>query len=169
MCFILATFGAVLKFLVKDCDPTTGNPESEDGYDDEYILEDLEITVADQIQKTKKSNFAAEWEAADSEGKFHILSNYKACDETFILFFVLFLDWVEAEDTFALSSVSSIQEAVNTVVKFLGFGAANATEKVSDSAKTHTLLCSGNFYFIIKSLTLQCSCEKITLHRLLRH
>lgn len=55
--------------MVKDCDPNTGEPDSEEGYDDEYMLEDLEITVADQIQKTKKNNFQVVWDAADSEGK----------------------------------------------------------------------------------------------------
>lgn len=68
--FSLATFGATLKFVVKDCDPTTGLPDSDEGYDDEYMLEDFEITVADQIQKTKVNNFAVAWDAADSEGEF---------------------------------------------------------------------------------------------------
>lgn len=63
------TFGATLKFIVKDCDPNTGEPDSDEGYDDEYILEDLEVTVADQIQKTTKSNFANAWAAADTDGK----------------------------------------------------------------------------------------------------
>lgn len=58
--------------MVKDCDPVTGEPDSEEGYDDEYMLEDLEITVADQIQKTKKNNFQVAWDAADSEGKSRI-------------------------------------------------------------------------------------------------
>lgn len=64
-----ATFGATLKFIVKDCDPSTGEPDSDEGYDDEYMLEDLEITVADQVQKTKKSNFATAWDSADTEGE----------------------------------------------------------------------------------------------------
>lgn len=69
-CFsILATFGATLKFSVKDCDPTTGQPDSDEGYDDEYMLEDLEVTVADQLQKTKKNNFMAAWDSSDTEGK----------------------------------------------------------------------------------------------------
>lgn len=66
---ILATFGATLKFSVKDCDPTTGQPDSDEGYDDEYMLEDLEVTVADQLQKTKKNNFMAAWDSSDTEGK----------------------------------------------------------------------------------------------------
>uniref|UniRef100_A0A1A9W9I9 Coatomer subunit gamma n=1 Tax=Glossina brevipalpis TaxID=37001 RepID=A0A1A9W9I9_9MUSC len=116
-----ATFGATLRFVVKDCDPSTGIPDSDDGYDDEYMLEDLEITVADQIQKTKKSNFQAVWDAADTE------------------------EWVEAEDTYSLSAVHTLQDAVNTIIKFLGLGPANLSEKVSEGTATHTLLCSGTF------------------------
>lgn len=63
-----ASFGATLKFIVKDCDPNTGEPDSDEGYDDEYMLEDLEISVADQVQKVTKSNFTNAWSAADSEG-----------------------------------------------------------------------------------------------------
>lgn len=66
---ILATFGATLRFVVKDCDPNTGEPDSDEGYDDEYMLEDIEISVADQIEKSRKSNFQALWDAADTEGK----------------------------------------------------------------------------------------------------
>jgi coatomer protein complex subunit gamma len=32
------------------------------------MLEDFEITVADQIQKTKVNNFAVAWDSADTEG-----------------------------------------------------------------------------------------------------
>uniref|UniRef100_A0A1B0G192 Coatomer subunit gamma n=1 Tax=Glossina morsitans morsitans TaxID=37546 RepID=A0A1B0G192_GLOMM len=116
-----ATFGATLRFVVKDCDPSTGIPDSDDGYDDEYMLEDLEITVADQIQQTKKSNFQAVWDAADTE------------------------EWVEAEDTYSLSAVQTLQDAVNTIIKFLGLGPANLSEKVAEGVATHTLLCSGTF------------------------
>lgn len=54
--------------MVKDCDPATGQPDSDEGYDDEYILEDLEVTVADQIQMNKTTNFSAAWDAAANEG-----------------------------------------------------------------------------------------------------
>jgi len=53
----VGAFGATLRFVVKDCDPVTGLPDSDDGYDDEYMLEDLEVTVADQIQRLKKNKF----------------------------------------------------------------------------------------------------------------
>ena len=32
------TINAVLKFVVKDCDPDTGLPDSDEGYDDEYVV-----------------------------------------------------------------------------------------------------------------------------------
>ncbi|BFF92658.1 coatomer subunit gamma [Drosophila madeirensis] len=117
----IATFGATLRFVVKDCDPNTGEPDSEEGYDDEYMLEDLEITVADQIQKSKKNNFQVSWDAADSE------------------------EWLQAEDTFVLSAVTTLQDAVNTIVKILGLGSANLSEKVPEGTHLHTLLCSGTF------------------------
>uniref|UniRef100_A0A1B0DBM5 Coatomer gamma subunit appendage Ig-like subdomain domain-containing protein n=1 Tax=Phlebotomus papatasi TaxID=29031 RepID=A0A1B0DBM5_PHLPP len=52
----VATLCATLKFIVKDCDPATGQPDSHEGYDDEYILEDLEITLADQWSITTQMN-----------------------------------------------------------------------------------------------------------------
>lgn len=57
--------------------------------------------------------------------------------------FPLCTEWVEAEDTFELSSVTSLQDAVNTILKFLGLAPANLSENVPDGAHTHTLLCSG--------------------------
>lgn len=60
--------------------------------------------------------------------------------QTIISFIV---EWVEAEDTYTLSSVNNIQDAVNTILKFLGLGAANSSEKVAEGTHSHTLLCSG--------------------------
>lgn len=39
------------------------------GYDDEYMLEDFDITVADQLQRVKKVNFGAVWDDADNKSK----------------------------------------------------------------------------------------------------
>ena len=58
----IGTVSATLKFVVKDCDPTTGEPDSDEGYPDEYVLEDLELTIADYVQRTMKANFGAAWE-----------------------------------------------------------------------------------------------------------
>ncbi|XP_031636649.1 coatomer subunit gamma [Contarinia nasturtii] len=116
-----ATFGATLKFIVKDCDPQTGEPDSDDGYDDEYMLEDLEISVADQVQKITKSNFSNAWSSAETDA------------------------WVELEDTYELSAVNTLQDAVNSIQKFLGLAADTGSGKVNQGVHTHTLLSSGIF------------------------
>lgn len=114
-------FGVTLKFTVKDCDPNTGIPDSDDGYSDEYILEDLEVTVSDQIQRVKKVNFNSAWENSNSEG------------------------YVEVEDTYALTTVPTLQEAVKNIIQFLGLMPAEGSERVADGASVHTLLCAGYF------------------------
>ncbi|KAI8619993.1 adaptin N terminal region-domain-containing protein [Chytriomyces sp. MP71] len=56
-----ATFGNTLKFVVKDCDPTTGEAD-EEGYEDEYLLEDLELITADFMLPTVTIDFYNKWE-----------------------------------------------------------------------------------------------------------
>jgi hypothetical protein len=50
----VATIPATLKFTVKDCDPTTGEPDSDEGYSDDYQLEDIDISVSDFVQRVMK-------------------------------------------------------------------------------------------------------------------
>lgn len=56
-----------------------------------------------------------------------------------------FAAWVEMEDTYELSAVSTLQDAVNTILKFLGLGADSGSGKVNQGVHTHTLLSSGEF------------------------
>ena len=42
----IASFQCVLKVVSKEVDPSTGEPE-EEGYEDEYVLEDLELGASD--------------------------------------------------------------------------------------------------------------------------
>lgn len=35
---VTASYSCTLKFVVKDCDPATGEPDDEEGYDDEYVV-----------------------------------------------------------------------------------------------------------------------------------
>lgn len=76
------TFSCTLKFIVKDCDPNTGEPDDE-GYEDEYVLEDVEVTVADHVQRVMKPNFSASWEEVGPEN--------------------------ELEDTYALSTMKTLE------------------------------------------------------------
>lgn len=48
--------------MVKDCDPTTGEADPE-GYQDEYQVEDIEVTTSDYIRPCYTSNFEQEFEA----------------------------------------------------------------------------------------------------------
>lgn len=56
----IASFQCVLKFMSKEVDPSTGEPE-EEGYEDEYSLEDLELSAADYVVPTYVT-FSSEWD-----------------------------------------------------------------------------------------------------------
>jgi len=112
----VATIPANLKFTVKDCDPVTGEPDSEDGYDDEYQLEDIDVTVADHVARVMKGNFGAAWEEIGAEH--------------------------EMEDTFQLP-FKTLEEAVKNMVTYLGLQPCERSDKVAEGRSSHTLLLSG--------------------------
>lgn len=91
------------------------------GYDDEYMLEDLEITLGDQIQRVNKVNFASSWDEAGA--------------------------LVEMEDTYALSSMNTLEEAVKNIIQFLGLQPAERSDKVPEGRTTHTLFLAGMYIF----------------------
>ncbi|MEE6481754.1 hypothetical protein FKM82_012956, partial [Ascaphus truei] len=113
---VSCTFNCTMKFVVRDCDPHTGAPD-DDGYSDEYVLEDLEVTLGDHIQKVLKPNFGAVW---DEMG-----------------------DDYEKEETFALSSIKTLEEAVNNIIKFLGMQPCERSDKVPENKNSHVLYLSG--------------------------
>uniref|UniRef100_A0A8C2Z9A9 Coatomer subunit gamma n=1 Tax=Cyclopterus lumpus TaxID=8103 RepID=A0A8C2Z9A9_CYCLU len=115
---VSCTFSCTMKYLVKDCDPNTGEPD-DDGYDDEYVLEDLEVTVADHIQKVLKANFGAAWEEVGDE--------------------------FEKEETFALASVRTLDEAVGNIISFLGMQPCERSDKVPENKNSHVLFLAGVF------------------------
>jgi coatomer subunit gamma len=113
---VTATFNCVLKFVVKDCDPNTGIPDNDEGYDDDYALEVVEITVADFVKRIIKVDFAASWEEVGAEN--------------------------ELEDTYALS-MPSLEEAIKNIIVFMGMQPCERTEKAPEGKNTHTILLSG--------------------------
>ncbi|XP_064422462.1 coatomer subunit gamma-1 [Latimeria chalumnae] len=115
---VACTFSCTMKFKVKDCDPNTGETE-EEGYEDEYVLEDLEVTVADHIQKVLKPNFGAAWDEVGDE--------------------------FEKEETFTLSSVNTLEEAVTNIVNFLGMQPCERSDRVPENKNAHTLYLAGVF------------------------
>lgn len=90
----LGTFGATLEFVVRDCDPTTGLPDSGEGYADTYPLEEIEVSCAEQFRtRAASDDWEATWERAASAE--------------------------EACDTFGLSQ-SDVGEAAKAVCEHLG-------------------------------------------------
>ncbi|KAI1727601.1 coatomer gamma subunit appendage platform subdomain-containing protein [Ditylenchus destructor] len=117
---ITGSFNATLKFQVRDVDPTTGEPESDDHYDDVYVLESIDLGVADYILPTPpKGSFNTGWEQLTNEN--------------------------EVDETYALSTVNSLDDAVNNLLNYVGLGPCERSEKIPEGKSAHTLLLSGTF------------------------
>ncbi|XP_033222123.1 coatomer subunit gamma [Belonocnema kinseyi] len=104
----VATIPTTLRFTARDCDSATGVPYADQGYSDEYMLEDLEVTLADQMRGAggRAVDFGAVWEAAGTRG------------------------FVTAEETFALgATVSTVEEAIQRLVGFLGLESAERGDR----------------------------------------
>ena len=81
----------------------------EDGYDDEYALEDLEIGAADYIKAQLLGNFRAAWEALPAE--------------------------TEMADEYALGERASLEDAIDAVVGILGMQPCEGTDAVPPNAR----------------------------------
>lgn len=64
----VTSFTNILKFTTKEIDPTTGEPE-ESGYEDEYQVEDLELTGSDYVIPTFAGSFDHVWEQTGANGE----------------------------------------------------------------------------------------------------
>jgi coatomer protein complex subunit gamma len=64
----ITSFTNHLKFTSKEIDPTTGEPE-DSGYDDEYQVEDLELTGSDYVIPTFAGSFDHIWEQTGANGE----------------------------------------------------------------------------------------------------
>lgn len=82
-----------LFFWLFQVDPSTGEAE-EDGVEDEYQLEDLEVVAADYMLKVPVSNFRNAWEGMGPD--------------------------CERVDEYGLGPRESLTEAVNAVINLLG-------------------------------------------------
>ncbi|KAI8059812.1 adaptin N terminal region-domain-containing protein [Thamnidium elegans] len=116
--FPIASFTNTLKFVVKDCDPTTGEPD-EEGYEDEYQVEDLDLLTSDYIRPTYVSNFEEEF-SSYAEG--------------------------EAIETLALDreKAPSLQAACTAIIDLLGMQPLDDTS-LPRNPNVHTLIMAGTF------------------------
>ncbi|XP_014205487.1 coatomer subunit gamma isoform X3 [Copidosoma floridanum] len=120
----IITLPTTLRFMAYDCDPATGIPDTDQGYQDEYILENLEITLRDQVRNsnTRNVDFSSLWESAEARNYF------------------------TNEQIFALGeNITSIEAAIQSLVMLLGLEPVERSDRVKSGATQHTLLLSGVF------------------------
>ena len=114
--YAAAKFACVLKFTSKEVDPSTGEPE-EDGYDDEYTLEDADVAATDFVNPVPTANFRKTWDELPPE--------------------------TERSDDYGLGTRESLEEAVEAVMQILGMTPCEGTEAVPPNARSHAVLLSG--------------------------
>lgn len=113
--FVAANFTNVLKFTLKEIDPTTNEPE-DSGYEDEYQVGDLALTGSDYVVPAFAGSFDNIWSGLpESE---------------------------EVSETLQLEHAKSIADAVESLVASLGMQPLEGSE-VALSQSTHTLRCYG--------------------------
>ncbi|KAL5723339.1 hypothetical protein ACHQM5_006750 [Ranunculus cassubicifolius] len=110
---ILGKFTNTLRFIVKEVDPSTGDAD-DDGVEDEYQLEDLEVVAADYVLKVGVSNFRNAWESMGAD--------------------------CERVDEYGLGVRESLSEAVSAVINILGMQPCEGTEIVPANSRSHTCL-----------------------------
>lgn len=111
----VASFHCALKFVSKELDPSTGEPE-EEGYDDEYQLEEVELSAGGDYIIPNYVTFGSEWDRLRSSSV--------------------------ATETFALSSMESLKAACDSIIEVLNMEPLGGTETPS-STSIHTLQLSG--------------------------
>lgn len=113
----LGTFTNELKFIVKDCDPQTGEPD-EEGIEDDYQVEEVSLAIADFVLPSYIPSFNKAWEELGGEN--------------------------EVVETLALTSSPGLQEACRDLIALLGMQALENTGNVQGS-NVHTMILSGIF------------------------
>lgn len=112
----VSEFACNLEFIVKDCDPETGDVD-EEGYPDTYAIDPIDISLADCIQPIDKPNFASAWKE---------LEEAPATD-----------------NTFELPSMKSLEDAVSQIISFLGMKPCEHSDRVKSDKSTHVLYLAG--------------------------
>lgn len=114
-----SSFCAELKFTVVQVDPATGEEEG-DTFEEEYPLEDLEISTADFMAKVSVPDFRKGWESLGNDN--------------------------EVLEKFALQ-FRGMDLALSAVIDFLGMQPCDGTGvvKAADGGKPHMLHLSGVF------------------------
>ncbi|KAK7686670.1 hypothetical protein QCA50_010270 [Cerrena zonata] len=110
----IASFQCIFKFVSKEVDPSTGEPEDE-GYEDEYALEDLELSASDYVIPTYVT-FGAEWDRMRGG--------------------------VSVTETFSLPAMESLKAACDSIIEILNMQPLGGSEE-PQSTSVHTLQLAG--------------------------
>jgi coatomer protein complex subunit gamma len=122
---IPSSFNCELKFNVIEVDPETGEVEGdEDGFNDNYPLEDLEIVPADFMAKVSLGDFRRAWENMSND----LGENSDG----------------EIEEKFALS-IKKIDDAVENTIELLGMQPCEGSDIIKNKQGPHNLYLSGKF------------------------
>ncbi|KAJ5748831.1 uncharacterized protein N7511_010527 [Penicillium nucicola] len=112
----VTSFTNILKFTSKEIDPSSGEPE-DSGYDDEYQVEDLELTGSDYVIPTFAGSFDHVWEQTGANGE-------------------------EESETLQLSNMKGITDATEQLIAALSLQPLEGTD-VALNSSTHTLKLFG--------------------------
>jgi coatomer protein complex subunit gamma len=111
----IGSFSTVLKYTAFNLDVSTGERE-DDGEEDEYPLEELEVAYSDYCLAAMLPTFQTDWEK---------------------------LEKTEAIETFTLNSVKTLAEAVQEILKHLSLFPIEGTGEVAPKKTKHILFGSG--------------------------
>jgi coatomer protein complex subunit gamma len=109
------TFACTLKFVAKDVDESTGEPDNE-GYEDEYQVEEVEVTAADYVRPQPVPDFRNTWTSM--------------------------VEPFEVREQFTLDA-GNLQDGVSGVVEKVGLAPCEGTHRVAEGTEQHDLLMSG--------------------------
>jgi coatomer subunit gamma len=112
--FATGSFTAVLKYTAFNLN--VAGERDDDGDEDEYPLEELELSVGDYALRATLPNFLVEWEKL-SEG--------------------------EAIETFTLNSVKTLRDAVSELVKHFDLQPVDPIEEISPKKTKHIMYAAG--------------------------
>lgn len=112
----LGSFACELQFTVKDVDED-GTPD-EEGYQDDYQVDEVEITATDYLNAVPITDFRGMWTALGEQESFEM-------KEQFIL------------------SLPSMKDACDYLIAKLGLAPCEGTQRVAEGSSQHNLLLSG--------------------------
>jgi coatomer protein complex subunit gamma len=119
------TFSCELRFKVKEVLPSTGVADDDDeGFEDTYPIEPVEISASDFMAKMAVADFRAAWQLI-GEGS-------------------------EKIEMFELTQYTTVEQAVSAVIDFLGMRPCDGTASVPPQTQKHSILLAGQYVGGIK-------------------